>query len=343
MKNNLIKQMCGKLTNAQKQRLIAKLSALALAGSLTVGGLTACDSLGVETQPQISKETQGTLHTPTTTVPETTAPETTMPEIVLPETPTEYVSDAAKNLFNSAEYLGQKAELVEAHQYASVQAKKSAYGTSFNPTNYDYFKTIYPNATEEEICYGTKVYTDFTVDDDLYVCFASKPRLNGINDGNHTLYSLFKYENLAKDVLNDLELSKDNTLNHSLLLKHIIENNAGIQLTESLVTSNGLQLGNLDIINTARKFLSFNGANNDKKYCYIIAENNEEKTLYYLEFPYTEEEKAEDVYKQKYGFDGVGIGYDNQYTNLEKIGALDYIITSNVTFDKMIEKEITLN
>lgn len=340
-----------------KKSLIRTMAGLGTAAILLTG--TGCDQTikPDTTNPIIDKETDYTYQDTEPTVTTPTETEPTVTDKVGETEPVEtnpveqdgYVSDVANKIINNTKYEEYKAELetVNSTDMPFISSTNySCYGTSFNPTNYDYFKTIYPNASEDEICYGTRVYTDFTIDNDLYVCFASMPRLNNIDDGNYVLKSLFRYDNISEDILNDLAFSKDNALDHTLILKSVIDNNSGILLAESVLNTNRAKLENLGIKNDARSFISFNGIKEDKslKYCYIITESNGEKTLHHIEFPYgSESDISSEAYKDAYGFDGIRIDSNDQYTFLEELGKIDYIVTSSTNIDKMKQKEITLN
>ena len=261
-----------------------------------------------------------------------------------------YVSDLANEILNDPKYPEYKATYNE-----EKQTRFDCYGTSLNPTCYDYYHKLYPNATDEEILNLTRVYAEYygETDNSLYVVMVSSPLLSdnvelGADDSislkSSRLYTLFYFENLLPEEQRDLIITAQNKdiLNHSLLLNSIFKNNKYTVLAENL--NNRVDISNKHFVlggkGTAR--FSISTLQNQKKYNYTFAIDPENNiSLYYCEAELTDFDKEwrENSHKVE-GISQILISNKEELKNIMKCDdILFYNYFARELFD--VEKENT--
>lgn len=213
--------MINKLFNEKtKKSFIKGLSAAAVSAILLTGA--GCDMLPSDTTDttQISKDTEPNY--------KVTSP---LEEFAHVEG---YVSDLANDIINDPKF----------EEYNKIDVSHGTYGTEINPTNYDYFHKLYPNATDEEILKYTRVHYEFygSAENSLYVIFISHPDLSENVSGDpksverYLVYSLIEYTGLTREEQRDLIKTRKEggSVTHSLMLNKILNNKNYKVLAENL-------------------------------------------------------------------------------------------------------------
>lgn len=196
-----------------------------------------------------------------------------------------YVSDLANDIINDPKLEEYKQD------FEDTKITAGTYGTKYNPTNYDYFHKLYPNATDEEILKYTKVHYEFygTAENSLYVIFISHPDLSDNVSGDpsylerYLVYSLIEYTGLTKEEQRDLikSIEDKNFLHHSLMLNKISNNKNYKVLAENLRGITQVRKSSLGFYEEGLTDITFatTDAKNDRKLIYSLIKD--ESTGFY--------------------------------------------------------------
>ena len=344
MGNNdlLPKSLIQKRLNLKKS-LIRTMAGLGTAAILFTG--TGCDQTIGTTEtvdPIINRETEYLYQDtePTVTTPiETEGAETSQGE-------REPVVIESYNDIVSSGKLEEYQQIFEAEQASPYETM--AYGTRFNPTCYDYFRNLYPEATDDEISKYTRIYFEFVSDNDLYVALSSSVRMQkmeGIPNGIEQ-YSFLKFENIGEyeEKLND---SNNDVFKHSILLNEVMNNYNYDIMAETSALNNSfsyIKLGfnQSDLLpNIKKSTTNINGYNEltGKKYFYFVAPSFNDLSklaLFKCETKDTFDiEKDPDFYLNKVTFNG------KEAVEMEELCYVDYF--NKFSFDLTVEFDNEIN
>jgi len=257
-----------------------------------------------------------------------------------------YVSDVANEVINDPTYLDGKQKFEEMFDFYLNNGSYSpdCYGTDDNATCYRYFNKLYPNASNKEILYNTRVFYEMygTRENSLYVIFVSSPKLSdnvqmGTDEWIYPfeitmVYSLLEFPNLTVEEQRDLIKSNkdDDIYTHSKILHKILNSKEYKVLAENLHNLNytlNRQLG-LNIKGSSKySIYNYNPLTN-KKENYTITTNVDNPdllTLYYAEADYTKYDKyQEEISPKVEGISEVVLNSNEELKNITKYDLLYY-------------------
>ncbi|MBQ7294247.1 MAG: hypothetical protein IJW79_10975 [Clostridia bacterium] len=170
-----------------------------------------------------------------------------------------------------------------------------AYGTRFNPTCYQYFRNLYPEATDDEILKYTRVYFYFVLEDSIYVALTSSTRLQKMESVSkkseqYTLLRVDGVGELTEKLINsNVDFLCEDTLRHSIILNEVLNKYDYKVLAETSCNVVGFNYYNLgftqseEFPNLGMIPISISGFNKEtnRKYFYFVTTSHPSKRYFY--------------------------------------------------------------
>lgn len=323
--NSLLRKLLNQSKNLKKS-LIRTMAGLSTAAVLLTG--TACDTTQLDTTtPVIDKVTEDT-HQSTEPV-ETNSVETEPIQI-------EQKSDLAKELYGVDTYKQYEDEYNAYINHYNGKSLGGGYGLSFSPINYDYFRNLFPNKTDEELLDNVCISFYAISDNDLYIAFTAMANLGSDKlNVNDRYISLFKYADLDDEIIE--ELKKENSLDLILLLNYVVSNNIPELLAQNLNNYNKMD----------RSYVQFyvNGLDkeNSEKECFYFEKKNNNIEMHVAEVGYGSQEDIDLFNKfseRESKLPALRINEDDQL-RIEKICDIDYMKKYSANFNNTFKYNIT--